>query len=94
MSRLKPYLLSIALHALLVAAIVFFGVREWRETEETPQALALEGRLVRGAPVGALAAGGGGAEDAAVEARDGVAELGLERRQQRWRGGGGGWWCC
>ena len=46
MSRLKPYLLSIALHALLVAAIVFFGVREWRETEETPQALALEGRFV------------------------------------------------
>ncbi len=46
MSRLKPYLLSIALHALLVAAIIFFGMREWRETAETPQALALEGRLI------------------------------------------------
>jgi colicin import membrane protein len=46
MSRLKPYLLSIALHALIVAAIVFFGVREWRDKEETAPVLVLEGRLV------------------------------------------------
>lgn len=42
MSRLRPYLLSIALHIALVVVIVVLGVKNWRPEPETPQVMAIE----------------------------------------------------
>jgi colicin import membrane protein len=58
-SRLRPYLLSIGLHAALVVVIVLLGVRNWRAESEMPQVMAIEAvaieadelaRLTRRAP--------------------------------------------
>ena len=59
MSRFRPYFLSIALHAVLVAVIVVLGVQNWRAEAELPQVMAIEAvavdadelaRLTRRAP--------------------------------------------
>jgi colicin import membrane protein len=58
-SRVKPYLLSIALHGALVAVIVVLGLQNWRAESEAPQVMAIEAvavdadelaRLTRRAP--------------------------------------------
>jgi colicin import membrane protein len=41
-SRLRPYFLSIALHAALVAVILALGVQNWRAEPEVPQVIAIE----------------------------------------------------
>lgn len=48
MSRLRPYFLSIALHAALVAVIVVLGVQNWRAESEVPQVMAIEAVAVDG----------------------------------------------
>lgn len=59
MSRFRPYFLSIALHAALVAVIVVLGIQNWRAESEVPQVMAIEAvaidadelaRLTRRAP--------------------------------------------
>lgn len=42
MSRLRPYLLSIALHAALIVLIIVMGMRNWSATPTAPTALAIE----------------------------------------------------
>lgn len=58
-SRLRPYFLSIALHAALVGVIVVLGLQNWRTESEVPQVMAIEAvavdanelaRLARRAP--------------------------------------------
>lgn len=48
MSRLRPYFLSITLHAALVAVIVVLGVQNWRAESEVPKVMAIEAVAVDG----------------------------------------------